>query len=540
MPGPRSCARRPGLACRRRDARAGQPWSSWPTRRSRRRAGQAAGQARRGRAAARRVPRAPRAAARARHLARGGVRRRGLLAARPRRRGRAHRPRPGRLGGSAAPSDHQPGRHDAPCCTTTEPFLVAATRLGGRHGYDGAGSHRTARAVRSPASPRPTAASAPDAGEGRGRDGRPQPCPLADRLIDGDAAGPGASRSGYADDLRWSGGAGAAGRRRPSRSGARGRDACTSSPARPAASCPRSSPTWPWPGRVARSTCSTSRRGPTPPTPIWRPVPRGPRGARTRPVRAAEGSAAAGSRRCRSSREVQGTRARWPGPAGHRRRASAAAAPPTTTGGPDRRGRRGRGRCRDRGDARAGGRAAARRRAGDQPRAPGQGGRGVRPRLRREGRGLVQPAAGAGRHAAWGRPWSFSSIAGRFGNAGQTDYAAANDLLCKVTSVAAAYPARIRAISPGLDGVGRHRHGRAGLDPRHDGGRRHRHARSRGGHRHRAAGAAVRRSQRGAGRGHRARRPHRRAVPPTGGLDPDAVDLSSSGPMVGRVAAAGS
>ena len=29
---------------------------------------------------------------------------------------------------------------------------------------------------------------------------------------------------------------------------------------------------------------------------------------------------------------------------------------------------------------------------------------------------------------------AFSSIAGRFGNAGQTDYSSANDLLCKITS----------------------------------------------------------------------------------------------------------
>ena len=34
----------------------------------------------------------------------------------------------------------------------------------------------------------------------------------------------------------------------------------------------------------------------------------------------------------------------------------------------------------------------------------------------------------------WARRSAFSSVAGRFGNAGQCDYSAANDLLCKITS----------------------------------------------------------------------------------------------------------
>ena len=41
---------------------------------------------------------------------------------------------------------------------------------------------------------------------------------------------------------------------------------------------------------------------------------------------------------------------------------------------------------------------------------------------------------------------AFSSVAGRFGNVGQTDYSAANDLLCKLTS-------NLRRTSPDVRGI---------------------------------------------------------------------------------------
>ena len=111
----------------------------------------------------------------------------------------------------------------------------------------------------------------------------------------------------------------------------------------------------------------------------------------------------------------------------------------------------------------------------DQPLPPGQAAARVRPRLRREGRRLVQPAQPSAT-AELGAAVVFSSIAGRFGNAGQTDYAAANDLLCKSIS-------RLRTTRPATRGIAidwtawaEHRHGEPRLDPEDDGDGRHRHA----------------------------------------------------------------
>ena len=49
----------------------------------------------------------------------------------------------------------------------------------------------------------------------------------------------------------------------------------------------------------------------------------------------------------------------------------------------------------------------------------------------------------------------FSSIAGRFGNGGQTDYSAANDLLCKSIVELPHHAARVRGASPSTGRRGR-------------------------------------------------------------------------------------
>ena len=104
----------------------------------------------------------------------------------------------------------------------------------------------------------------------------------------------------------------------------------------------------------------------------------------------------------------------------------------------------------------------------------------------------------------------FSSIAGRFGNSGQTDYSAANALLASMSSWLARRAPGDARDRDRLDRLGRNRHGDARLDPEDDGDGRHRDASARGRDRDRAAGARRRRRLRRDRRRRKARHPRRR------------------------------
>ena len=119
---------------------------------------------------------------------------------------------------------------------------------------------------------------------------------------------------------------------------------------------------------------------------------------------------------------------------------------------------------------------------------------------------------------------------------GQTDYAAANDLLCKSVSNMRRRASHARHRDR-LDGVVRHRHGQPRLDPEDDGGGRHRHAAARGRHPDRAPRA----DRRGPGGevlvagalGVLLEERH-----PSGGVDADGATealAARGGPMTGRI-----
>ena len=129
---------------------------------------------------------------------------------------------------------------------------------------------------------------------------------------------------------------------------------------------------------------------------------------------------------------------------------------------------------------------------------------------------------------------AFSSVAGRFGNVGQTDYSAANDLLCKLTSNLRRTRPDVRGIVidwTAWGGIGMATRGSiptvmaaAGIDmlPADAGIATIRRELTAGGTRGEIV-VAGRLGMMGA------------EFDETGGLDPIAVDISSAGPMIGAV-----
>ena len=355
----------------------------------------------------------------------------------------------------------------------------SATRLGGRHGYDAAGAtsragrrgHRLHQGLHARAARR--------AGEGR----RLRPS-AQDRgasptlLVAGDAARPRRRRGRLRRRAALDGRPGRAPAGRRPRARARGPDTVFVSPAPPAASSRRSPPTSPRasggtfhlldlvararPGRPRpRAASPTDRDG------LKRELLERHAGARR--------AGHAGARRARAGRGSSALARRWP----RSTRSRAPAARRTgTTRRPDRRARRSAAVVGD--VART---ARPHRRAASTP--PGSRSATSCPTSRQREFDLVFDVKADGwfnlLHALGDVPLGaavvFSSIAGRFGNGGQTDYSAANDLLCKsvVEPAPDSRPAR-RGIA--IDWTAWADIGMATprLDPEDDGGGRHRHA----------------------------------------------------------------
>ena len=317
------------------------------------------------------------------------------------------------------------GAHARRC--PSRAFLIVATRLGGRHGYDAAGATSVmggavtgfAKALHRE---RPDALiKAVDFAASR-KTAEPADLLIAEVLHDAAAY-----EIGYADGLRWTV-AVIEQELHARRDAARQRTPRSWSPARRAASSRRSPPTSPRPRRAPRSTCSTS---PPPPrrttrtSPRWPPTATGSSSrsptACARPARSRRRSSSTASSRASSARprrataidaiERAGGSAHW-----HAVDLTSATAVEQALAGLD----------------------------------------GADVVIHAAGLDISHPLASKSQaeydlvfdvkadgwfnllHALAGKPIgtvvAFSSIAGRFGNAAQTDYAAANDLLCKAVS----------------------------------------------------------------------------------------------------------
>ena len=276
----------------------------------------------------------------------------------------------------------------------------------------------------------------------RTRWSRPSTSPPAARpatsptlLVEETLRDPGAVEVGHADGLRWTVGLVERAAGPPTRPRSRSTPTrSSSSPARPAASSRRSPPTSP---RASRRHVPPAR-----PRPRARPGRPRPRALR-RPTATGLKRELADriARRAASGRRPSSSSASWR--AIERARAALdaidaiaarPAARPTgtrSTSPTPRPSRRGRGGARRQRPRR---RAAARRRPGDQPLPARQAASASS-----TSSSTSRPTAGStSSHALGDAPLGaavvFSSIAGRFGNAGQTDYSAANDLLCKSVS----------------------------------------------------------------------------------------------------------
>ena len=330
-----------------------------------------------------------------------------------------------------------------------------ATRLGGRHGYDAAGATSVMGGAVTGFTKALARERAGRAGQGRRLRAEPQDRGARRPADRGDPARP---RRGRGRPRRRTCAGRSASVERP-----RGHDAGpralgpttrrSSSPAPPAASSRRSPPTWPRrsrrhvpparPRRRARpATTPTSRASPPTATGSSASSPSACKRARRAPDAEARRARAGRHRarrarrstRSRRSRRAGGTRALAPGRP-HRRRAGR---------------RRARAALRDQRPRR---RPAARRRARDQP-LPARQAAGASSTSSSTSR----PTAGStcctrSATCRCGAAVAFSSIAGRFGNAGQTDYSAANDLLCKsVSHLRRTRPARAASRSTGPPG----------------------------------------------------------------------------------------